>query len=536
MRFFTKTLPLLTLIFAMGSFQACSKKKGTDGKKVLLYGNGSEPATLDPHLSTGTIEHHIQVSLFEGLTIPEPKTLEPIPGVAERWEVSKDLKNYKFFLRNNAKWSDGTPVTAKDFVYAYKRILTPALASEYAYMLHVIENGEAYNTGKLKDFSKVGVKAVDDLTLEIKLVGPTPYFLSLLTHHSMLPVNQKSIETAGAFDDRNNPWTKPGKIVTNGPFQLKTWELNKILTVERNPHYWNASIVKLDEIHYFPTVNLLTEERMFRAGELHRTNDLPPHKIQNLLKENPEETHVYPILATYFYRINVKKKPFNDKRVRKALALAVNREELVAKVSKGNQVPAYSFVPPNAGGYNSRHKLTGDLALAKKLLAEAGFPDGKGFPKAEILYNTHEGHKAMAVAIQEMWKKNLNIHVELNNQEWKVYLDTEKKLDYYVSRAGWVADYNDANNFLDLWVTNGGNNRTGWGNPQYDALIRKAAVTADANARLEIFQEAEKILMDELPIIPLYIYTNKHMLSKKVSGYYDNAQDIHLMQYVDLKE
>ncbi|MBP7843245.1 MAG: peptide ABC transporter substrate-binding protein [Proteobacteria bacterium] len=521
----------------LGAFQACTKKNaGTDGKKVLLYGNGSEPATIDPQLATGTVEHHIILALYEGLVNSDPQDLHPIPGVAEKWEISKDQKNFKFFLRKNAKWSNGDPVTAHDFVNSWMRILTPTLASEYAYMLHVIVNAEEFNTGKIKDFSAVGVKAIDDYTLEVKLKGPTPYFLSLLTHHSAIPVHKATIEKFGAFDDRNNPWTKPGNFVGNGPYKLKTWELNKILTVEKNPNYWDQASLNLDEIHFFPTVNLLTEERSFRAGELHRTNDLPPHKIQNLLKENPEETKVYPFLASYFFRFNTTRKPFTDKRVRKALSLAINREEIVEKVAKGNQVPAYSFVPPNAGGYNSKNKITGDLETARKLLAEAGFPDGKGFPKVDILYNTHEGHKAVAVAIQEMWKKNLNIDVELNNQEWKVYLDTEKKLQYFVSRAGWVADYNDPNNFLDLFVTNGGNNRTGWSNAAYDSLIKKAAMTADPAARLEVFQDAEKILLEEMPILPIYIYTNKYMLSKKVKGYYPNAQDSHPYQNMDLVE
>jgi len=523
------------LIISGLTFFSCTKSNPDGDKKVYHAGNGAEPASIDPHIATGVPEHHIMVALFEGLSSPEPKTLAPSPGAAERWDISDDLKTYTFYLRKDGKWSDGTPVTAQDFVFSWMRSLAPGL-SEYAYMLYPVKNAEEFNLGKLKDFSKVGIQAKDDHTLVVTLKAATPYFLTLLHHYSTWPVPKATIEKYGDWNDRNNTWTQPGKIVSNGPFKLKAHELNKKLVVERNPNYWNASIVKLDEIHFYPTTDLSSEEREFRTGKLHFTYEIPAHKVQKLVEENPEETRITPYLGTYFYRFNVTKKPMNDVRVRKALALTVDRESLVKNVTRANQVPAYSFVPPDTAGYTSENRLDGNIDDAKKLLAEAGYPEGKGFPKVDILFNTHDLHKDVAVAIQQMWKKNLGIDVGLNNQEWKVYLDTEKKLNYNVSRAGWIGDYNDPNTFLDMFTSYSGNNRTGWKNKEYDALIGKASITGDQKERYSILQQAEKMLIDNMIVLPLYTYTVKHMVSKKLTGYHDNILDTHMYQYMDLKE
>lgn len=497
------------------------------GKMILHRGNGSEPSDLDPQLVTGVPEHMILMSLFECLTEEDPKDLHPVPGVAERWETSPDLLTYTFFLRKNAKWSNGDPVTARDFYESYRRVLEPSLAAQYAYMHYVVKNAEDYNTGKLKDFSKVGYKVMDDHTFQISLIGPTPYFLSLVSHTSWMPVHLPTIAKHGKPYERGGKWTRPENFVGNGAFVLEQWKINDLITVKRNPRYWDAATVKLDGIAFYPIASQDTEERMFRSDQLHVTETVPLAKIPVYKKNNPELIRIEPYLSTYFYRINVTKPPLNDKRVRKALALAIDRTSLVDNILKAGQIPALYLTPPGTGGYTARAQLTGGVAEAKKLLAEAGFPDGKGLPPIELLYNTQEAHRIIAEAIQQMWKKNLGFEAKLMNQEWKVYLDTQRQLNYQICRAGWTGDYVDPNTFLDMWVTGGGQNETGWGNQEYDRFIAEAARTADAAARLELFQKAETILMDEVPIIPIYIYTRQHLISPKLKGWNPTLLDHH---------
>lgn len=533
---FSKLLFLSISIISLTFFSACSKKEDTSGLKILRFGNGTEPSGLDPHVVTGVPEHHILLALFEGLSSPNPKTLAPEPGMAESWTVSDDLKTYTFNMRKDAKWSNGDPVTAHDFEYSWKRILTPTLASEYAYMLHIVKNAEKYNKGELKDWTKVGAKATDASTFVVNLEAPTPYFLSLLHHYSTWPVHKATIEKHGAWDNRNNPWTRPGNIVSNGPFTLKRWEINKILVVAKNPNHWQAKNVHLDEVHFSPIDNEQTEERNFRAGKLHVTSSVPIHKIGVYKEKNPDLIHIDPYLGTYYYRVNVTKKPLSDKRIRKALALALDRNTIVEKVSKGGQLPAFAYTPPNTAGYTSKTQLQESITEAKKLLAEAGYPDGKGLPAIEILYNTNEGHKKIAVAIQEMWKTRLGVDITLNNQEWKVYLNSQKSLNYQVSRAGWIGDYNDPNSFLDMFLTDGGNNQTGWSNKEYDMWVKKASTESNLAKRLEYFQNAEKILMTEGPVIPIYTYTRIYLKSPKLTGWYPNILSTHPYVGMDIKE
>ena len=518
---------------------ACSGDKNTpvsEGTKnqILHYGNGTEPAGLDPHIVTGVPEHHLILALFEGLVSPNPKTLEPEAGMAESWQISKDQKTYTFKLGKDRKWSNGDAFTAADMVYSWKRILSPALGAEYAYMLFPVVNAEKYNKGELKDFSQVGIKALDEHTLQVTLHSPTPYFLSLLFHYSTWPVHKATIEKFGKIDQPNTDWTRPGNLVGNGPFKLKTWEVNKILVVEKNANYWDAGKVALKEIHFYPVENQAAEERMFRSGQLHITSTVPQDKIEVYKEKNPELIHINPYLGTYYFRVNVTKKPFTDVRVRKAFAMAIDRKAIVEKVTKGGEMPSLTFVPPDTAGYTSENRLTEDVEAAKKLLAEAGFPNGQGFPAIELLYNTSEGHQKIAQALQQMWKQNLGVEVTLTNQEWKVYLETQKNLEYNISRAGWIGDYADPNTFMDMFVTGGGNNQTGWSNKKYDELIAQAARTADQGARYKLFQEAEKLLLEEMPILPIYTYTNKALISPDVKGWDANILDTHPYKYVSL--
>lgn len=508
-------------------------EKGIE-QQVFHVGNGTEPSGIDPHATTGMPEFHIQMALFEGLASKHPKTLEPVPGVAESWTISDDGKQYTFKIREDAKWSNGDELVAEDFVWSWMRALAPALGNQYAYSLFVIENAEQFYLGEITDFAQVGVKALDKKTLQVNLASPTPYFLDLLDHHSMYPVHRKSIEEAGSYDDRAAQWATPGKLVSNGPFVLKDWQPNKILVVEKNPSYWDAGRVKLNEIHFHPVDNLATEERMFRAGQLHKTSSLPIAKIASYRASSAPELHIHPYLGTYYYYLNTEIEPLDDPRVRKALAMSVDRDTLVDKVAKGGQLPAYNFTPPDINGYTAEARVEFDPEKARKLLAQAGYPNGEGFPKLEILFNTLEDHQKIAVTIQQMWKQALNIDVTLQNQDWKVYLSNTRTGNYEIARAAWIGDYLDPNTFLNMFVTGGGNNKTGWSNSRYDELIAKANRTLDQQERYQYFQEAERILMDEVPIIPIYTYTYKYLLHPAVEGWYDNILDYHPYKYVSL--
>jgi len=528
----------------MGAFLfTCSPSKSTKSKlgskssqKIFKFGNGSEPTDLDPHVVTGVPEHHIISALFEGLVAPHPKTLKPKPAAAESWTISDDLMVYTFKINPQAKWSNGDAVTAHDFEFSWKRILTPTLASEYAYMLYPVKGAEAYNKNKTQDFSTVLAKAVDAQTFKVTLKAPTPYFLSMLFHYSSWPVHPKTIAKFGAEKKRGTQWTRPANIVTNGPFTLKTWELNKVLTVVKNPNYWNASIVKLDGVNFYPVDDNGAEERMFRNGELHVTSTLPVHKIPFYQKKKDPRLNISPYLGTYYYRFNVKKAPLNNPKVREALNLSIDRSLITKHVTKAGEMPSFTFTPPNTAGYTSRYQISkNNLEKAKALLAEAGFKDGVNFPKLTLLYNTQDNHKKIAEAIQQMWKKNLGIDIELNNQEWKVYLSSVKKGDFDIARAGWIGDYSDPNTFLDMFVTDGGNNQTGWSNKDYDSLIAKAAMTQSTSDRLALFNNAEEILLTELPIMPIYTYTSKYLKSESVVGWESNILDVHPFQHIDLK-
>jgi oligopeptide transport system substrate-binding protein len=503
---------------------------------VLHWGNGTEPQALDPHITTGMPEYHIQEALFEGLVTKDPATLGPVPGVAESWEVSDDGLIYRFHIRANARWSDGTPLTAEDFRWSWWRALQPKLANEYAYMMFTLKNAEAYVTGKITDFSQVGIRVIDPLTLELELSAPTPYFLQLLDHHSYFPVPKHVIEKFGSATDRFTPWTQPENMVSNGSFKLVGWKMNKYVRVEKNPQYWDAAHVRLNAVVFYPTENISTEERMFRSGQLHYTNDTPIDKIPLYRDTRPDEIRLDLYLGTYFYALNVTRPALNDVRVRRALAMSIDRKTLVETVLKGINPPAYAVTPPGTLGYQPPKLFDFDPEAARKLLAEAGYPDGKGMPPLEILYNTHEQHRKIAVAVQQMWKKYLNIDVTMVNQEWKVYLDTRDNMDYTIVRYSWIGDYVDPNTFLDMWLKGGGNNKTGWSNAQFDDLIQRKIPAMKTQAeRFAGFHQAETILMQEMPVIPVYTYATKHLISPSVKGMPFNIMDYFSFKHMYLE-
>ena len=504
------------------------------GGKILRVGNGAEPQDLDPQTITGTPEYHLMIALFEGLVAlaPDGNSLEP--GVAERWEVSPDGLVYTFHLRADAKWSNGLPVTAHDFVRSARRMLTPSLGADNSYMFFHVAGAEDFFNGKLTDFGKTGFQAPDDRTLRLTLRQPTPFLLPALLHHAWFPIPADTVAKFGGLDRKDSGWTRAENFVGNGPFVLQEWRPNQVFVVRRSPTYWDRVHVALDEIQFYPVELADTEERMFRSNQLDITNEVPLTKVAVYRREQPGVLRIDPYCGVYYYRFNIARPPFDDVRVRRALALAIDRESLVKNVTLAGEQPAYSLVPPGVGGYQSRHHLEGDLAEARRLLAEAGYPGGAGFPKVELLYNTLEKHRTIAEALQQMWRKNLGIDLTLYNQEWKVYLDSQKTLNFQIQRAGWIADYVDPHVFFDLWRTGGGNNNTNWGNAEFDRLLARALDAKTTAGRYEIYQQMEKILLDDLPVMPIFYYTYARLVRPTVKHFRTTYIDNYSWKHVDL--
>ncbi|MES2596828.1 MAG: peptide ABC transporter substrate-binding protein [Verrucomicrobiota bacterium] len=519
-----RSLFIAFIVFAVMSFHRSRSQRPlrvdvATSEGHYIVGNGAEPATLDPHLATGTPEHHIFDALFEGLVTTTVENSDADgPGVASHWDTS-DYITWIFHIRPEAKWSDGTPLTAHDFVWSYQRMLSPALGAEYAEMLFLMKNASEFNKGQVKDFSEVGVQAVDDRTLKLTLNGPAPYLPSMLKHYAWYPLPRHVIERFGGMTDRDTHWTRAGNHVGNGSFKLKEWRFTHSITVERNPHYWDAATVKLNQISFIPIVSDATEERAFSDGQIHKTETMPLAQVPVYRERHPEFFHENALLSTYFYRVNTTKAPMNNKLVRKALALAIDRDSLIRNVMRSGYRPTTGFTPPGAGqGYEPPNVLSFNPEEARKLLTEAGYPGGKGFPKFEILINTLESHRTIAEAIQEMWKKHLGIQVSVLNQDWSVYLDSQRKGNYEVCRAGWVGDYLDPFTFLSLWQTGDGNNQTGWSSKRYDELMQSSLREPDLTKRLGMLKEAETILLDELPVLPIYWYVRNFLLRPEVKG------------------
>lgn len=528
-------LVILTLLFG------CSKRETAvetgNREKILHLGNLSEPKDLDPHVVTSVSAYNVISALLEGLVSEDPNdpALKPVPGVAESWTISKDQTLYTFKLRDTAQWSNGDPVTANDFVRSYQRMLSPSMGSPYAYMLHLLKNGRAFNLGTLTDFNEVGVKALDDNTLQLTLEQPTPSFLSQLNHWSWFPVHLPTILKHGKMDELGTSWTQPGNYVGNGPFTLKSWRQNQSIVVQKNPLYWDAKTVQLNEIHFHPIGDHIIEERSFRAGQLHITGTVPLERVRHYKETKPEQLRLDPYLRSYYYLLNINKAPFNDLRVRKALTMAINRETLAKFVTRSGEEPAYSFTPPYLDAYKPPVRFSTDIEAAQKLLSDAGFPKGQNWPELTLLYHTSDLHTRIAEVIQQMWKDNLGIHISLENVEWKAYQDRRKNRQYDIARAEWVADYVDPSTFLDVWMTDGGNNHAGWSSTEYDDLLKKASLTLDSPQRNSLFQQAETILMNDQPIIPLLFLPSKSLIQPSVKGWNPSILDHHPYKHIRLE-
>ena len=504
-------------------------------EQVLHRGIGADLPVLDPHLANGISDYAVLSELLEGLVSQDPATLAPVAGIAESWEPSDDGLTYTFKLRADARWTNGDPVTASDFIRSWQRALSPALASDYAYLLHIVENAKAFNEGTLTDFSQVGFSAPDERTVRIKLVHPAAFFLSMLNNSVWLPVHMDTVERHGAAYDRGNQWARPETLVGNGPFKLREVRPGQRVVVERNPSYWDAASVQLREVHFHVIESLDAEERAFRAGQLHITEALPVAKVRHYEEHQPDALRIDPYLGTYFYRLNTARPPLDDARVRRALALAVDRKAIVSRILGGGQLPATSFTPRGAGSYSPPELVRTDFDEARRLLVEAGFPGGAGLPQIEILYNTSENHRLIAEAIQEMWRRELGADVVLANQDFKVTLDARRTGNYQVLRSVWIGDFVDASSFLGVFTSASGNNHTGWSDPAYDRLVEDAMRTPASSKRDAMFLEAETTLLEAMPVIPIYHYTHVFLIHPSVRGWHSNLLDRHPCKHVRLE-
>ena len=492
----------------------------------FVFLNGAEPETLDPSLIVGQPEARLAEALFEGLTSFDEHG-QIVPGVAEKWDLSPDGRVYTFHLRRNARWTNGDPVTARDFRDTWRRTLAPDTAAEYAYQLYYLRNGRRFNEGTLTDFSQVGAAALDDWTLQVTLENPTPFFVGLCATSPLYPVHLPSVKKWG------DQWIKPGHLVSNGAYQLAEWRINDRIRMVKSPYYWDAAHVGMRSVDALPTSRANTAFNFYAAGQADLILDkgLTPLELLGDLRKRPD-FHSAPFLATYFVRFNVTRPAFKDARVRRAFALAIDKRLVVEKITRAGELPAESFVPPGAAGYQPPPGLQRNPAEARRLLAEAGYPGGKGFPLVTYLYSESELNEAIAVELQSMFRQELGINVALQRQEWKVYLNSMNSLDFDFCRASWVGDYDDPNTFLDMFVTGGGNNDCGFANPKYDRLIADAAREVDEKKRFDIFRTAEHMLVsEEAPVCPLYFYVGLQFYDgDRLGGIAANLLDEHLVE------
>ena len=515
---FRRVLPGWLGLWGLVLLSGCS----SDPRADLVICNGAEPQTLDPPLVSGQLEGRICAALYEGLTRRDARG-KSVPGAAESWTVSPDGRTYTFTLRPDLKWSNGDPVTAEDFRYSWLRALDPATGSPYAEILFFISGAEDFQAAR-GPAESVEIGAPDARTLVVRLKNPVPFFPSLISFTTYLPVHRATVEKYG---DR---WTRPEHWVGNGPYTLRAWRVNDRVSLQKNPYYHSAQRVRLDRIDALAVTRASTAFNLYSSGQADVLLDkgLIPSLIMPKLRGRPD-FHPAPLFATYFYRFNVTRPPFYNPKVRRALSLAIDKEAVVEKITRGGEPIALSLTPRGVPGYQAPEGPDSSPRTAKALLREAGYPNGDGFPRVSILYNKSELNEQIAVELQAQWKSTLGIHVDLRNQEWATYLRSLDTLDFDIARSSWVGDYDDPLTFLDCFATGRGNNRTGWSDPVYDNLLAKAQAEANATTRLRLLEQAEEILVAQaIPILPLYHFVGCLMFDpKKWDGLLPNLLDEH---------
>jgi len=570
----------------------------------LWVNNGGEAQWIDPGKCSDSNGGDVIWNTFAGLVEAHPKTLEPMPDIAQDWTLSEDGTQYTFYLRPS-RWSDGTELTAHDFEWSWKRLLDPKTASKYAYIAYAITNAEAFNLkalfvsglptstpiealktfieeaapvkridvsadpqgflvfiggedeqlatnralalqqlngadfqghtieARVADGSLVGVRALDDHTLQVTLNNPIPYFVQLLTFYSFMPVPRHVIERLEAEGINTDLWTRPDHIVSNGAYVLKEWRFRQYMLFEKNAEYWDAASVPTPRVKAYLVDSYNTALNMYATGEIDfpgGNTSLPAEFMEYL--QQYKDYHADPYLAAYFYWFNTEAPPLDNLKVRQALSLAVNREDIVKYVTRAGQIANADLVPKGLPGYEGLNRPLFDPERARQLLAEAGYPNGEGMPPITLIYNTSEGHKQVAEAVQQMWKKNLGIHVNIENLEWKVYLKRMEMMDFQVARMGWIGDYQDPYTFLDLLLPASGNNHSNWSDEQFVELLKEANRTQDAAARMELLREAEDFALKNQPVLPIYTYTRTQMIKPYVRGMWGNFLDRHPWKYV----
>jgi oligopeptide transport system substrate-binding protein len=509
----------------------------------VVVNNGAEVETLDPANASGSPEGRVLRAIFEGLTVKDPVTSEPLPGMAEAWEISADGLTYTFFIRPDAVWTNGDPVTASDFEFSWRRLLDPSTGAKFARFLWIVDGVDPVThtlpPGK-------GLRALDERTFQVKLSRPVAFFLELTSFYALYPINRRSLaeaQTAYPDDEWRVEWLRPEHLVTNGPFRIESRRVNDRIRLVKNEHYWDAQSVALDTVDFLAVESAATSLNLYLSGDADWIDRIPTSAVARLLGR--EDFVPVPYLGTYFLRVNVVRPPLDDANVRRALALCIDRKRVTDFVTKAGQLPAYAFVPPGlpkyapvpfahraepAGAYASTFEQ--DCAEARRLLADAGFgATGRPFPAITIQYNTSEEHRDVMEVVADSWRRHLGLEVTTKKQEWKAYLDAQSRIDFDVSRSGWIADYPDPQAFLELFVTDGENNQTGWSDAEYDALIARAEREPDRQARVVRFQQAEAVLMRDLPVIPIYSYVTKDVINPRVGGVTANPLDEHFPKW-----
>jgi oligopeptide transport system substrate-binding protein len=577
----------------------------------FTFFNESEVKSLDPAIINGEPEGRIARSLFEGLTRPRPQDMLAEPGVAERWDISDDRRTYTFYLRDDARWSNGDSLTTRDFLYSIRRLLDPLTGAEYSYQAWYIVNARRYTYGAkgigpgdrvevelnrhpnvhntvrgevlfgelvridgdshaddptaarqreyvvridgrerrfraaddgeqlpdglepcrqvLLDFREVGVRAIDDRTLTIRLENPTPYFLELLSFYPFAPVHQGCLERFGS-----PAWKRAENIVSNGAFRLFERRIRDRIRLVKNETYWDRQNVRCNVIDALSIDDRHTGVNLYMTGKCDWVTQTPPNIVRQLLASRPPRNDInpYPQLTTYFYLLNTTRPPLDDVRIRRALSMALDRDEITRVATAAGEKPAFNLVPPHLPGYTQQLAELRNPEKARQLLAEAGYPRGAGFPKLEIHYNTDQVHQSIAELARKQWQRELGITVSLRNEEWASAQQTQQQMDYMVSRRSWIGDYIDPNTFLDMYLSGGQNNLTGFSNSRYDALISAAAKEPDTEKRLRMLEDAERILMDQMPIIPIFHYVSRNLVKQYVRGWYNNLQDHHVLRAI----
>ncbi len=519
-----RILPILACFLAVAGCrrQVTQVAQGVR-EQVLHLGNKDEPADLDPHINNADSTGTILGALFEGLTVLSSDGRTILPGMAERWEVSPDGRTYTFHIRAEARWSNGEPLTSHDFLASFLRILDPKLGCETAGYAFPIHGARAFLEGGSADPGSVGIAAPDAHTLVVNLDYPAPYLLELLSYYPFYPVYMPSLEAHGGRHQRGGPWTRPGVLVSNGPFTLSEWKSNGYIRVSHNPAFWDAGNIRLNEVVFYPTDDENAEERAFRAGQLHVTARLPKSKVAVYEAEHPEELHVVPVLRTNYLAFNVSRQPFTDSRVRRAFSLAIDRERLVRAALGKLGSPAYSLVRPGTGGFTLPGAFRFDPGQARALLAEAGFPGGAGFPAVEFTLNGNTGLTLdVAAVLERMWAENLGVHVTVLPVEFKVYLSTLREKQFQVLLDGWVA-IDDPRDMLELGLGGDPNNDSGASLRDYDEAFAAADRAGDRAGRQKAFETMEAIDAREGFYAPLYYGNRGFLVDRHVRGWRDNS-------------